>query len=42
MGICGPHLRRPLTEMEEANAERLKKAMIDVGILRSEKFMTKV
>ena len=34
MGICGPHLRRPLTEMEEANTERLRKAMIEVGILQ--------
>ena len=33
MGICGPHLRRPLTEMEPVNAERLKKAMTEVGIL---------
>lgn len=33
MGICGPHLRRPLTEMEDANTERLRKAMIEVGIL---------
>ena len=38
MGICGPHLRRPLTEMEEANAERLKKAMIEVGILESKEY----
>ena len=34
LGFCGPQLRRPLTEMEEANTERLKKAMIDTGILR--------
>lgn len=34
MGICGPHLRRPLTEMEDVHVERLKKAMIDTGILK--------
>ncbi|MCD8018201.1 MAG: 4-hydroxy-tetrahydrodipicolinate synthase [Clostridiales bacterium] len=34
MGICGPHLRRPLTEMEDVHVERLKKAMIDTGTLK--------
>lgn len=33
MGFCGPHLRRPLSEMEEVNTERLKKAMKETGIL---------
>lgn len=33
MGICGGHLRRPLTEMEPEHAERLKKAMVETGIL---------
>lgn len=33
MGMCGPTLRSPLCEMEPAHAERLKKAMIDRGIL---------
>ena len=33
LGFYGPHLRRPLTEMEPANTERLKKAMIETGIL---------
>ncbi|MDO5146601.1 MAG: 4-hydroxy-tetrahydrodipicolinate synthase [Eubacteriales bacterium] len=33
LGFCGPHLRRPLTEMEEAGTERLKKAMIETGLL---------
>ncbi len=34
MGFFGPHLRRPLTEMEPETTERLKKAMIDTGILK--------
>lgn len=34
MGLCGPHLRRPLTEMEPEHTERLKKAMIETGILK--------
>lgn len=33
IGCCGPHLRRPLTEMEEANTQRLMKAMKETGIL---------
>ena len=33
MGICGGHLRRPLSEMEPEHTARLKKAMIEVGIL---------
>jgi len=33
MGICGGTLRMPLTEMEEANAARLEKAMKEYGIL---------
>ena len=33
MGFCGPYLRRPLSEMEEATTERLKKAMKETGIL---------
>lgn len=33
MGFFGPHVRRPLTEMEEEHTQRLKKAMIDTGIL---------
>lgn len=33
MGICGGHLRRPLSEMEPEHTERLKKAMIETGIL---------
>ena len=33
MKIYGPHLRRPLTEMEPDHTERLKKAMIETGIL---------
>ncbi len=33
MGICGGKLRRPLTEMEPAHVERLRKAMIDTGII---------
>lgn len=35
MGFCGPHLRRPLTEMEAANTERLRKAMIETGIIKA-------
>jgi 4-hydroxy-tetrahydrodipicolinate synthase len=33
MGFCGGHLRRPLSEMEPEHTERLKKAMIEVGLL---------
>lgn len=33
MGMEAGPLRRPLTEMEDANAERLKKAMQDFGLL---------
>ena len=33
MGLCGGTLRRPLTEIEPANLERLKAAMKDYGIL---------
>ncbi len=33
MGICGGHLRRPLTEMEPEHVERLKNAMVETGIL---------
>ncbi len=33
MGICGGTLRRPLTEMEPANAARLEKAMKAYGLL---------
>ena len=34
MGFCGPYLRRPLSEMEPEHTERLKKAMMDNGILQ--------
>ncbi len=33
MGICSGTLRMPLTDMEEANTERLSKAMKAYGIL---------
>lgn len=33
MGFCPGNLRRPLCEMEEIHAQRLKKAMIDTGII---------
>ena len=33
MGFCGPYLRRPLSEMEPEHTERLRKAMMDNGIL---------
>lgn len=33
MGLCGGKLRRPLCEMEPENAERLRKAMVETGIL---------
>lgn len=33
MGMIGGHLRLPLTEMEEANVARLKKAMESFGVL---------
>lgn len=33
MGLCGGHLRMPMTEMEPQNVERLKKAMTEYGIL---------
>ena len=33
MGLCNGYLRMPLTEMEEKNVERLKKAMQNYGIL---------
>lgn len=33
MGFCGGHLRRPLSELEPEHTERLKKAMIETGIL---------
>ncbi|MCM1569351.1 MAG: 4-hydroxy-tetrahydrodipicolinate synthase [Roseburia sp.] len=33
MGMAGGYMRMPLTEMEEGNAARLKKAMEDYGIL---------
>ncbi len=32
-GVCGGTLRMPLTEMEPANVERLKKAMKEYGVL---------
>jgi 4-hydroxy-tetrahydrodipicolinate synthase len=34
MGLCGGHLRRPLCEMEPEHAERLRKAMVETGILK--------
>lgn len=34
MGMMGGTLRRPLTVMEEANAERLEKAMKEFGVLK--------
>lgn len=34
MGLCGGYVRMPLTEMEPQNAERLKKAMTEYGILK--------
>ncbi len=34
MGLCGGTLRRPMTEIEPQNAERLKKAMIEAGIIK--------
>ena len=33
MGLCGGKLRRPLCEMEPEHAERLRKAMVETGIL---------
>ncbi len=33
LGFCPGILRRPLTEMEPAHAERLRKAMIETGLL---------
>lgn len=33
MGLCGGKLRRPLCEMEEVHAERLRKAMVETGVL---------
>lgn len=33
MGFCGGKLRRPLSELEPEHTERLKKAMIETGIL---------
>ena len=33
MGKCERFLRRPLSEMEEANAQKLEKAMKEYGIL---------
>lgn len=33
MGLCGGHMRLPLTEMTSVGTERLKKAMLDTGIL---------
>ncbi len=35
LGLCGGTLRMPLTEMEPQNVERLKKAMIDYGVLKA-------
>ena len=34
MGLDAGPLRKPLTEMEESNKERLRKAMVDYGILK--------
>ena len=34
MGLCGGTLRRPMTEIEPQNAERLKKATIEAGIIK--------
>ena len=34
MGLCGGTLRRPMTEIEPQNAERLKKALIEAGIIK--------
>lgn len=33
LGLCGGTLRRPLCEMEEANADRLEQAMKEFGLL---------
>lgn len=33
MGMCGGHLRRPLIEMEGEHEERVRKALIETGIL---------
>jgi 4-hydroxy-tetrahydrodipicolinate synthase len=33
LGFCPGILRRPLCEMEPEHAERLRKAMIEVGLL---------
>ena len=33
MGWCDPIIRSPLYRMEEANLERLRKAMVDLGII---------
>ena len=34
MGFYGGNVRLPLTQLEPAHTERLKKAMIDTGILK--------
>ncbi|MBQ9074912.1 MAG: dihydrodipicolinate synthase family protein, partial [Mogibacterium sp.] len=34
MGWCDPILRSPLYRMEEQNLERLRKAMLDLGIIQ--------
>ena len=33
LGFCPGTLRRPLSEMEPEHSERLKKAMIEVGLI---------
>lgn len=33
MGLCGGTLRKPLTDMEPSNVERLKKAMTNYGLI---------
>ncbi|MBF0382669.1 MAG: 4-hydroxy-tetrahydrodipicolinate synthase [Magnetococcales bacterium] len=34
MGLCGPELRLPLTELEEKNREPLRQAMLELGLLK--------
>ena len=34
LGLCDGYMRMPLSEMEPQNAERLKKAMTEYGVLK--------
>jgi len=34
LGMCSPNLRLPMSPMSTENEERLKKALVDYGLLK--------